>query len=213
MGVYSGSASYVRYKVNGDLPASLKEAVLTKLKEFSFQEPDQPVPREKSIGWVSAENMASIFFDDLHFSKGQYLVFSLRIDTRKVPPLAFKAALLKEELKFKRSTGKERLSIKDKEKLKDQVKLALMKRALPAPALYDVCWNTATGMLLFFSTSKTANAEFVDFFFASFELSLTPLSPYERAQFLIEKHGGKIKIDKLSKPAAGFDWSAIKEAV
>jgi hypothetical protein len=39
------------------------------------------------------------------------------------------------------------------------------------------------------------------------------LSPYERAQFLIEKHGGKVKIDKLSKLAAGFDWSAIKEAV
>jgi hypothetical protein len=105
MGVYSGAASYVHYTVNGDLPANLNEAVLAKLNEFSFQEPDQTIPREKSIGWVSAENMASTFFDDLHFSKGQYLVFSLRIDTRKVPPLAFKATLLREELNFKRSTG------------------------------------------------------------------------------------------------------------
>lgn len=213
MRIYSGLASYVCYKVNGDLPANLNEAVLAKLKEFSFQEPDHTIPREKSIGWVSAENMASTFFDDLHFSKGQYLAFSLRIDTRKVPPLAFKAALLKEEVKFQEATGKARLSIKEKEKLKDQVKSSLMKRSLPSPALYDVCWNTATGMLIFFSTSKTANAEFMDFFCASFELSLTPMSPFERAKVLIEKHGGKIKIEKLSKPAAGFDWAAIKRAL
>jgi hypothetical protein len=66
-----------------------------------------------------------------------------------------------------------------------------MKKALPIPVLYDVCWNTATGILLFFSTNKKANAEFMDFFLSTFELTLTPLFPYELAQMVGAGKKGK----------------------
>jgi hypothetical protein len=96
MGLYSGSASYVRYRLIDDPPERVKEFALEKLKEFCFREIETGTLNEKSAGWVSAENMASTFFDDLHFSKGPYIVFSLRIDVRRVPGLAMKAAMLRE---------------------------------------------------------------------------------------------------------------------
>jgi DNA recombination-dependent growth factor C len=200
MGLYSGSASYIRYKITGEPPENIKQLTLLKLKEFSFKELDQLSTREKSIGWVSAENLASVMFDDYHFSKDPYCVFSLRIDTRCIPPLALKAALLRDEMKFKKSTGKEKLAKRDKDSLKEQVKDSLMKKVLPCPDLYDVCWNTSTGIVLFFSTSKKANMEFMDFFYASFDLQLTPLSPLELASALVATKKDKMRLEKLSSP-------------
>ncbi|MCX5895781.1 MAG: recombination-associated protein RdgC [Proteobacteria bacterium] len=212
MGLYSGSSSYVRYKVNGEPGENLRETVLAGLKEFSFRELDTLSVKDKSMGWVSAENMASVFFDDLHFAKDPYLAFSLRIDTRRVPPLAMKAALLREEMRYKKSTKKERLSKKEKDTLKEQVSDSLMKKVLPIPVLYDVCWNSATGIVLFFSTNKKAAMEFMDFFSVSFQLMLTPLYPYELACSLIDMKKDKIRLEKLANILEGFEWSKIRDA-
>ena len=210
MGLYTGSASYIRYTVDGELSGSLKEIVLTRLNDCSFKELDQPSGRDKSIGWVSVENMASAFFDDLHFAKDPYVAFSLRIDTRRIAPLTLKAALLREEMHYKKQTNKERLSRKEKDLLKEQVKNSLMKKALPVPVLYDICWNTATGILLFFSTNKKANTEFMDFFMSAFELTLTPLFPYELAQMLGAGKKGKIRIENAISPFADNSRTNIK---
>jgi DNA recombination-dependent growth factor C len=210
MGLYSGSASYVRYKVEGELTGNLKENVLLRLKECSFRELDELSRKDRSIGWVSAENMASISFDDLHFSKDPYIAISLRIDTRRIAPLTLKAALLREEIIYKKRTNKERLSRKEKDLIKEQVKNSLLKKALPVPVLYDMCWNTATGILLFFSTSKKANAEFMDFFLSTFEMQLIPLSPYELAQIIGVGKKVKLKVENAASPFSGSDWSKIK---
>ena len=177
MGLLSGSVSYLRYRVSDGVPGSIKDFVLARLKEFSFREIDQATLTEKTVGWVSAENMASTFYDDLHFAKDPYLVFSLRIDVRRIPGLARKAAQLREELKFKKSTGQERLRKQDKEMIKDEVWQALIKKALPAPAVYDVCWNISNDTVLFFSTSKAASDEFSSFFYRSFGIKLVPMGP------------------------------------
>jgi DNA recombination-dependent growth factor C len=210
MGLYSGSASYIRYKVEGEVLGSLKETVLLRLQECSFKELDGLSGRDRTIGWVSAENMASISFDDLHFAKDPYIAISLRIDTRRIAPLTLKAALLREEMIFKKQTNKERLSRKEKDLIKEQVKNSLMKKALPVPVLYDVCWNTTTGILLFFSVNKKANAEFMDFFLSTFELALAPLSPYELAQTLSTGKKVKLRIENTESPFSGSDWAKIK---
>lgn len=195
MGLYSGSVSYMRYKIDDSVPENIKDFVLEKLKTFSFREIDALSLKDQSIGWVSAENMASTFFDDLHFVKEPYLVFSLRMDERRIPPLAMKAALLREEMKYKRATGKERLSKKDKDMLNEEVRQLLLKKALPIPSLYDVCWNILTGIVLFFVTSKIANETLISFFYRSFNIKLTPLTPYNIAGFLRGKNNKYLKMN------------------
>jgi DNA recombination-dependent growth factor C len=190
MGLYTGSASYVRYRLVEDPPERIKEFALEKLKQFSFREIEAGTLNEKSSGWVSAENMASTFFDDLHFSKEPYLAFSLRIDVRRVPGLAMKAAMLREEIKYKKSTGLEVIRKKDKDVLKDQVRQDLVRKSLPVPTLFDVCWNTMTGEVLFFSTSAAANEEFAVWFLRTFALKLARLLPYDLAGAAAEKNPG-----------------------
>ena len=47
MGIYTGSASYVRYKAADEAPKNIKQFTLLKLQEFSFKELDQLSTREK----------------------------------------------------------------------------------------------------------------------------------------------------------------------
>jgi len=197
MGIYSGTASYQRYRTAEKPPENIKEFVLEKLKNFSFREIDPGTITEKSAGWVSAENMASTFFDDMHFAKDPYLVFSLRVDTRRIPGLAMKAGLLKEEIRFKEGTGKDRLSKQDRDMLKEEVWQSLLKKVLPTPAVYDVCWNSQTEEILFFSNAKSANDEFVTLFYRAFDLKLVPLVPYELADEIVQKKNRSVTLENL----------------
>ncbi len=177
MGLFSGSASYTRYRVTGDVPDAIKPFALEKLQWHAFHEIDPGTLTDKSIGWVSAENMSLTKFDDMHFAKDPYLVFALRIDVRRIPPIALKAAILREELKLKEQAGRERLNKKEKTDIREEQLQRLLKKVLPLPSIYDVCWNSAAGEILFFSTSKKANEEFVPFFYRSFDLKLKALTP------------------------------------
>ncbi|MCP4717085.1 MAG: recombination-associated protein RdgC [Deltaproteobacteria bacterium] len=198
MGLYSGAASYLRYQLAERAPDNIKELVLERIKANAFKEIDPGTLTDKTMGWVSAENMASIFFDDLHFQKEPYLVFSLRIDTRKVPAITMKAARLREEIKYKEDTGQERLSKKDKSMLKDEVWQSLLRKCLPTPVVYEVCWNLTSNIICFFSTSKTAQDEFVTFFYRSFDIKLIPLVPYDLAEMALTKEHINIDIKHLA---------------
>jgi len=199
MGLYSGTASYVRYKIIDTPPDQIKEFVLQRLKDFAFRDLDPGSLSEKAIGWVSAENMASIHFDDMHFVKEPYLVFSLRIDTRRIPAMTMKAALLREELKLKKATGRELLRKKEKEDLREQVRQSLVKKSLPLPTVYDVCWNYARDTVLFFSCSNSANDEFTQFFYRSFELKLMRLAPTGLAQQVWHEDRQPLDLRRISE--------------
>lgn len=177
MALFSGSLSYVRYTSDDPAEKDLNTFVLARLQANAFRDIDAPSLKDRAIGWVSAENMASAFFDDFHFARGPYLVFALRIDERRIPPLAMKAAFLREEINYKKATGRQRLGKRDKDMLKEQVWQSLIKKSLPVPYLYETCWSPANRTVLFFSTSRRANDEFMQFFYRSFDVRLTRYEP------------------------------------
>jgi len=177
VGLLSGSASYIRYRITGDVPEAVKPFALEKLQWHAFHEIDPGTLTDKSIGWVSAENMSLTKFDDMHFSKEPYLVFAMRVDTRRIPPIALRAAVLREELKAKETSGYDRINKKQKMEIREEQTQRLLKKVLPLPAVYDVCWNTGASEVLFFSTSKKANEDFVAFFFRAFDLKLKAKTP------------------------------------
>jgi len=180
MALFSGQLSYVRYAAEDAAEDISNEFVLARLQANAFHDLDLLSLKDRSLGWVSAENMALAAFDDLRWAKGPYLVFALRIDERRVPPLAMKAAYLREEIKQLKATGQERLSRRDRDALKEQVRQSLIKKSLPVPSLYELCWTPSQRTVLFFSTSKKANDEFTHFFYRSFDIRLNrpePASP------------------------------------
>ena len=109
------------------------------------------------------------------------------------------AKLLREEIKLKKATGRELLRKKEKEDLREQVRQGLVKKSLPTPAVYDVCWNFSTGTVLFFSCSTGANDEFTQFFLRSFELKPVRLTPAVLAEHVCAEQRLPLDLRRLAE--------------
>ena len=84
MGLLSTSASITRYKVQGEISESVIETIAKALNKHSIKDIDNE-DTEKISGWTSFENPYRPDFEHFSFKIGAYLVFSLRIDQKKVP--------------------------------------------------------------------------------------------------------------------------------
>ena len=85
MGFASGSVSFRRFSVIGQVPTALDQSLLDKLKEAAFKSQELGMPEETEYGWCGGSN---VFDNEFSFANNVYadcLVFGLRIDTKKVP--------------------------------------------------------------------------------------------------------------------------------
>jgi len=198
MGFLSGAASFVRFSVEGELPDSFWDYVAEKVAAHSFQDIDDTLD-EYSIGWVSVANMFDADFAYGSYAAGDYIVLSMRVDERKVSPSVLKKCVLKEEERVKKERQIPRLSRSVVMEIKERVRTQLVRKSVPIPAVYDVCWNLSDGTLLFFSTSKKAVVLLEELFKETFGLSLILQIPWLTADRLADKETGK-KLDAL-RPA------------
>ncbi|MDL2266703.1 recombination-associated protein RdgC [Desulfovibrio sp. OttesenSCG-928-G15] len=177
------STSFTRYRITDPVASSLWAEVPDRLRKNSFTDIDE-LPEERSFGWTSFEDMLDTSFALAPVEKGEYLAFCLRLDTRRVPPAVVKKhlalALRKEEAQL-REMGKKFVSRERKKELKEQVMLRLRMRFLPIPAEFQVIWNTAESRVYFASTQQKMLDMFEELFIKTFELHLTPITPYELA--------------------------------
>jgi DNA recombination-dependent growth factor C len=185
MGLLTNSASFVRFSVEGEPPADIWNFVAERIAGHAFRDIDDNYD-ERSVGWVSPLNMFDSEFASSPYAVGDYVVLSLRIDERKVPPAALKKFAMKEEDRIKRERQIPKLSRDHRNEIKDSVRLMLLKRAVPIPAVYDLAWSLADNTVLFFSTSQKAIGEVEEFFKESFDLHLMLQIPYLTAGHLID---------------------------
>jgi len=189
MALFSSSASFVRYSVNGDLPDRFWDVAAERIKDFSFKDIDDSF-EERSIGWVSVYNMFDSDFAYASYAAADYIALTLRIDERKVSPAVLKKFCMKEEERIKKEKEIPRLSRSHKAEIKDNMHLMLIKKAVPMPAVYDLVWNLADSTLLFFSTNKKAQEMLEHYFKETFGLSLTLQIPYLIANHLLGDNEG-----------------------
>lgn len=194
MGLLSRSTSFVRYAVEGDLPENFWDFAAERIAMHSFRDIDESF-EESSIGWVSVLNMFDSEFAYASYAAGDHLVLSLRIDERKVAPKVLNKFCLKEEERLKKERQIPKLSRSQRMEIKENVKLMLMKKAPPVPAVYDLCWNLANGTLLFFSTNQKAQEILEDFFKDTFGLNIILQVPYLTAEHLLDVEGRQALAD------------------
>ena len=186
MGFISGSASFVRFSVEGDLPENVWDFIAERVAAFSFQDIDETYD-EFSIGWVSVINMFDADFAYASYANGDYVTLTLRTDERKVSPAILKKFCAKEEERIKKERQIPKIGKAMKTEIKERMRTELMRKAVPVPAVYDLCWNLAESTLLFFSTNKKAQAQLEDFFKETFGLTIMQQIPYLTAEHLIEE--------------------------
>lgn len=185
MGFISGSASFVRFSVEGELPENIWDFVAERVAAFSFQDIDDTYD-EFSIGWVSVINMFDYDFEYASYANGDYVTLTLRMDERKVSPAIIKKFCAKEEERVKKERQLPKIGKAMKMEIKERVQTELMRKAVPVPAVYDLCWNLAESTVLFFSTNKKAQAQLEDFFKETFGLLLMQQIPYLTAEHLLD---------------------------
>ncbi|MBW2470690.1 MAG: recombination-associated protein RdgC [Deltaproteobacteria bacterium] len=185
MGLLSRTATFVRYSVEGELPGNFWNFAAERIAQFAFQDIDDTFD-EYSVGWVSIDNMFDSSFAHASYAVGDYIVMSMRIDERKVSKTLLQKFSLKEEERIKKVKEIPRLNRSERVRIKEDVRLQLVKKSLPLPSVYDLCWNLADNTVLFFSISTKAQSVLEDFFKECFGLTIMLQVPYLSATNLLE---------------------------
>ena len=186
MGLLKGSASFVRFSVLGELPENALDFIADRVIAFSFQDIDDTYD-EYSIGWVSVLNMFDSQFQYASYAAGDYITLTMRIDERKVSPAILKKIVQKEEERVRLERQLPKLSRAMKVEIKERVSTDLMRKAIPVPAIFELCWSLTDSTLLFFSTNKKIHTVLEDFFKESFGLLIRQQIPYTTAEHLIDE--------------------------
>lgn len=181
--ILSASLGITRYRVVEEIPDSLWREVPKRLQDNAFRDIDATTD-ERSWGWCNLDNMLDMDWAESPPEKGHYMCFSLRLDTRRIPPAVFKKhcmIALAQELNQAKAEGKAFISKDRRREIKDQVMLRLRARSLPIPAVFDAIWNTQTGRVLLLTTNSKVKTMFEDHFNLSFGLELEALTPFAMA--------------------------------
>ncbi len=184
MSFLAGSASFVRFSIEGELPENPLDFISDRIKSFVFEDIDDNF-EEYSIGWVSVLSMFDSAFDYGTHLYGDYVVLSLRVDERKVSPSILKKFTQKEEERIKKEKQVPKLSRTLKLEIKERIRTELTRKAMPVPAVYDLVWSLSESSLYFFSTNKKAHMLLEDFFKDCFGLLLMLQIPYTTAVQLL----------------------------
>lgn len=198
MSFIKSSCSFTRFRITDAVPASLWGEIADKLKQFAFRDIDDTAD-ERSLGWVSFEDMLDVEWREAPPQKGAYIAFSLRLDTRRVPPAVLKkhtALALRTEEARNREQGKKYVSRERKKELREQVQIQLLRRCLPIPAEFNVVWNISDNVVFFASTQPKMIEAFQEHFTKTFNLDLDPLSPYGLAAKILGDDGLS-RLDRL----------------
>ncbi len=184
MGLLKGSASFVRFSVEGEQPDNFWDFAAERIAAFSFRDIDDSYD-EYSIGWVSILNMFDSEFQFASYAAGDFITLSLRMDERKVPAAVIKKFVEKEVERIKREKELPKLPRSQRIAIKERVESELMRKALPVPSVYDLCWNLADSTLLFFSTNQRAQTLLEDLFKETFGLTIMQQIPYNVAERML----------------------------
>ena len=182
MGILSSSVSITRYKVEGTLKTPVMETVLKGLKKNTIAEIDQEVV-ESAAGWTSTQQPFFPDFEGSSFVVGTYFVFSLRIDTKRVPSKTIQKYVAIETKKKLMESDREYLAREEKKRIKDHVTNMLYRRIPAVPGIYDIIWNQEAGSVWFFSNMKSVNETVETLFLKAFNLTLIRMLPYTSALY------------------------------
>lgn len=184
MGILANSVSICQFRVVGDLPeGDLFAWIGDCLEKNAFRAIDSGA-EELSIGWVRTDDyQRSDFAATQPFRHDHYVSFSLRRDQRRIPATLLKFCQQQAERDFlDANPGFFRVPKQKREDIREAARLALLSRALPSPAMFDVVWNLRSGLV----TLAAVSSPIIDLFETEFKKSFPGLRlqlfhPYARA--------------------------------
>lgn len=186
MGVFSGSISYCKFFVRGDVPKRFQPPFMKAIRLRTFAPLEVDSEEDSSVGFCAPGNALDL---DLRQDKviwNQHVVLGLRIDQWRIPRTLFRSHFDAAEAEYRARLGKDKLSKKDKDELKFRIERRLRKKVLPAMRAFDLLWDTDRKVLLFWNRSPRMKEELMALFERTFHLRLDEVSPYVAAKALLD---------------------------
>ena len=181
MGILAGPITIRRYDVQGEIPKDFREDFVNILQAGAFAGFEKNSDAEKVMGWATAQDALDVDLRDFKVLRNEYLLFALRIDTRRVPTSALRLHIRQAEEEHLARSKRPKLSRNEKKEIKTLVRKKLLQQVLPSTKACDILFNINTKRLDFWGTSDKLNAEFMELFEKCFAMRLRPLSPYVNA--------------------------------
>jgi DNA recombination-dependent growth factor C len=164
--------------VNGELEGETLSLVQNALRRFSFTNPVSNQSAEEKMGWVTTHSLLDTDFDLLeNWYVNGYVFAQIRIDKKTLPSNLFRAKLEARIQDWLIENNREKIFKKTKDELKDALTFEMMAQTLPKVKAAEFCWNIDKNYVIFLNTSGTMNQKFMDYFYQSFGLSLSPFTP------------------------------------
>lgn len=168
MAILSGSISYLRFSVTGNVPNSLVEFFEKSLAIRRFA-PLHPEGRDlESSGWVTIQNP---YLDDQRILNHQFLYGDLVILGYREDSIKYPKAMLKDLVACRLQEHPE----SNRKAVEDAVMAELRHRLLPRSKVVDVLWDLSKQQVRFFAKGKSLAERFQKLFEQTFQMKIEPL--------------------------------------
>jgi DNA recombination-dependent growth factor C len=180
MGIVSGALTGARFRVEGDLPGDWRDRFRERLQELAFRDPEDRLGKEEVVGWVLTQNLLDTDFGDFNkWLYGDWALFGLRTDKKRLPAKLFKAHLDKRCANWAREHNLERVPKSVRAEQKEKLEEEWLVRALPSVAVTEAVWNVSSGILLLGALAEKPTDAFRKRFFQTFGMKMIPWSPLD----------------------------------
>ncbi len=200
MSFLKSTTSFTRFIVLDEVSKDVLYNIPELLKQYAFKDIDN-ITLERALGWTSFDDLLDTQWERSIPEKADYICFSLRLDTRRIPPAVFKKyvrlALMEEEKKIL-EVGKKFVPKDRKAEIKEQVRLQLLSRFLPIPAEFQAIWLVEKQRVYFASTQAKVIESFMEHFILTFGVHLEQITSYPLAIELLGEEVG-VKLDSIQE--------------
>jgi len=186
----SGRVTFTRTQVSGSSPGIFGPKELERLEKFAAGKQRLPASDRVDIGWTAGNHVLDTRFDLAKNIVNESLLFSMRVDTQKIPA-DLKAAYFQIELDGATAANSGvKPSARQKKEARDAAHDRLNKEARDGRylkrKLVPVLWDARSNELLAGTTSSTALEQLHGLFERTFERSFEPMTAGKRAFDLAE---------------------------
>ena len=172
----NGSISYARFRVIGDAPTAVDDALFDRLAEHTVQPPSVGAPPETQAGWCAGRHVFDASFDADTMLFGEHLLPGMRIDTNRVSAELRRAYRAMAESAFALNSPTGVLSRSERQAAKEEAEARCRQEIAEgrhrSSKLIPVWWNLSRGMLYAPCFSDASVSALNTLLFETFDLTL-----------------------------------------
>jgi recombination associated protein RdgC len=201
MPAQSGSLTYARLYVEGDLPEDFRERYVNTLRLRAMKplEAEDDMPERSGFCAFGDPYELELSYERVFYN--DFINLGFRTDRWSIPPALLRANTREAEVAYLEKKGRERLTKREKTEIKELVLRQMRKQTTPIVRTVDLSWSIDEGIVRFFTHSQRTTLTMMDLFTKTFGLKLLPEAPYTLA--------ARLGLNKAQEEA----WDALEPTV